>query len=296
MLDRQEFFQEYKVEHEFEISGLKWEVLEEIYDDFCNRKKNLEARCNEFVDYYTDGMQIEIHSIRTRAKDPKHLIEKIIRKRGRDQSRKYENISVDNYMNVIHDLMGARILILAKEQWEGVFDWTMDKFMTNATQECYLAEPPVAYTRYGDRDIFGNKIYREHTERGYRSQHYVVRFKEYFCEIQVRTLAEEVYGEFDHKVKYPYRNDNHFLKRYTNTVSQLTDSIDEIISTCFGMGEKGWESCDQYYEKDTYVDWRNIAQNDMKDLPMQEKKQRDEEVDAVSYVNSLILRKGRNHA
>ena len=36
----------------------------------------------------------------------------------------------------------------------------------------------------------------------------------YYFEVQVRTIAEEVYAEFDHYVKYPYRENNHFLKRY----------------------------------------------------------------------------------
>lgn len=42
----------------------------------------------------------------------------------------------------------------------------------------------------------------------------------------------------------------------------LADSIDEIISTCFEMGEQGWENCAQYYSGDTYADWRHISQPD----------------------------------
>ena len=240
-----------------------------------------------------------IHSIRSRAKDPKHLIEKIIRKRGKYQNKKYLNINVNNYTDIVQDLLGVRILILAKEEWEGVFDWIMERFQTNGTESCYLAEPPVAYTRYGDRDIFRNKIYREHTDRGYRSQHYIIRFEDYFCEVQVRTLAEEVYGEFDHRVKYPYRNDNHFLMRYTNTVAQLADSIDEIISTCFAMGEQGWESCAQYYRGDTYADWRHISQPDTferKGEREHREKNHDTVIDASSYIQSVLLRKEKKYA
>ena len=39
MLDKEEFFKEYKVEQEFLCSGLKWEVLEEIYDEMCIRDR-----------------------------------------------------------------------------------------------------------------------------------------------------------------------------------------------------------------------------------------------------------------
>lgn len=292
MLDKEQFFKEYKVEEEFMNSGLSWEVLEEIYDDYCAREPELEKYCDRFREYFLDGCEMPIHSIRTRAKDPRHLIEKIIRKRGKYQNKKYRNIQVKNYMDIVQDLIGARILILAKEEWEGVFNWIMEKFRDHPAEGIYLAEAPVAYTRYGDRNIFGDKIYREHTDRGYRSQHYVVRFGEYFCEIQVRTLAEEVYGEFDHRVKYPYRNDNHFLMRYTNTVAQLADSIDEIISTCFDMGEQGWESCDQYYQEDTYVDWRHISQMEtVGTLEGQEQVSEGEAIDAAEYMNSVLLRR-----
>lgn len=121
-----------------------------------------------------------------------------------------------------------------------------------------------AYTRYGDRDIFKDKIHAEHSNKGYRSQHYIVKFQHYYCEIQVRTLSEEVYGEFDHMVKYPYRDQNKFLIRYTNTLSQLLDAVDELISTCFQMQADGWENCNQYYEKDKYIDWKNISQKTQK--------------------------------
>ena len=59
----------------------------------------------------------------------------------------------------------------------------------------------------------------------------------------MRTLSEEVFGEFDYKVKYPYRDNNKFLIRYSNTLSQLLDSVDELISTCFQLNDSGWDMC-----------------------------------------------------
>ena len=117
--------------------------------------------------------------------------------------------------------------------------------------------------------------------------------------MQVRTLAEEVYGEFDHRVKYPYRNENHFLLRYTNTVAQLADSIDEIISTCFEMGEQGWENCAQYYSGDTYADWRHISQPDTTERKEEKElreKSSDTVIDAAAYLNSVILRREKKYA
>ena len=52
------------------------------------------------------------------------------------------------------------------------------------------------------------------------------------CEIQVRTLSEEVWGEVDHSINYPCpvehlacREQIRALARATSTVSRLVDSI-----------------------------------------------------------------------
>ena len=60
--------------------------------------------------------------------------------------------------------------------------------------------------------FFNYTIHKEYTDKGYRSQHYIFKYGNYYFEVQVRTIAEEVYAEFDHYVKYPYRENNHFLK------------------------------------------------------------------------------------
>lgn len=205
---------------------MSWNTLEEICDDYLKRAAYIEACTSDLERYIV----------------------------------KYIVINVSNYCEIVRDLIGIRILILAKEEWENIFDRMVYMFPQIKGQPVSMAEPPVVYTRYGDRNIFKDKIRTVHTNKGYRSQHYVVEFKGYYCEIQVRILSEEVYGEFDHKVKYPYRNDNKFLIRYTNTLSQLLDSVDEIISICFQLGDSGWEECNRYYEKDHYIEWKNISQ------------------------------------
>nr|WP_195455033.1 hypothetical protein [Ruminococcus sp. 1001713B170207_170306_F5] len=265
MLEKEKFFEKFAVEDAFEESELKWEILQEIYDDYESRRTEIDNVCQTFERSLKDNLQeVSFHSIRCRSKDPDHLVEKIIRKRGIEHNYKYANITAANYQEIIHDLIGVRILLFAKEDWEAVFDRMIKLFSDSESMLGCMAERPVAYTRYGDRDIFKDKIHAEHSNKGYRSQHYIVKFQHYYCEIQVRTLSEEVYGEFDHMVKYPYRDQNKFLIRYTNTLSQLLDAVDELISTCFQMQADGWENCNQYYEKDKYIDWKNISQKTQK--------------------------------
>ena len=259
-LEREMFFEKYKVEKYFEISGLKWETLKAIYNDYENDEKFFTQCATNLQSYITENLTHKVHSVQCRIKDGEHLIEKIIRKCGREQLGKYSGIDETNYREIVRDLVGVRILLFSKEGWEGVFDDLIRIFPAEGNGSLFMKEEPVAYTRYGDRDIFRDKIHAEYTNKGYRSQHYIVSYSGCYCEIQVRTLPEEVYGEFDHHVKYQYREDNRFLIRYSTVLGQLLDSVDEIISTCYQMGENGWDACNHYYEKDTYVDWTRLEQ------------------------------------
>lgn len=302
MLDKEDYLEKYNLKETFEKSGLDWDILEEIYEDYIKRKDELDKTCEKLETYLIDNIKKETdssnslpyHSIRCRVKDAEHLIEKIIRKRGKEHSHKYEDISKNNYRSIIRDIIGVRLLIFKKEEWEQIFDFINKIFLFDDSKDICMAEQPIAYTRYGDRDIYKNKIYKEHSNRGYRSQHYIIRFYGVYCEIQVRTLAEEVYGEFDHRVKYPYRDDNKFLIRYTGTLAQLLDSVDELISTCEQLKD-GWEACGRYYDDDEYIDWMHIS---MKSTHIIEKEKTQEyaelsnKINAKEFVCDSMLRKG----
>lgn len=264
ILDKENFLNKYHLKKYFFLSGLQWDTLQQIYQNYYADLENIKKCCKSFEDFCRIKLSLEnnaYHSIRCRSKDPEHLIEKIIRKRGQEQSAKYNGINAINYKDIIQDLIGLRILVIKKEDWEIVFNELVRIFPMNQIGNYYMVEKPVAYIRYGDRDIYKDKIKKEYSNKDYRSQHYIVKFGDYFCEIQVRTLAEEVYGEFDHLVKYPYRNDNNFLMRYTSTISKLTNAIDEMVSTCFQMNESGWEANALYFDADRYENWSKTAQS-----------------------------------
>ena len=301
MLDKEAFFKKYSVQEYFQKSGLDWKNLEDIYDDYVQyRNTELDKLCVELENFLMENFNahassngdIPLHSIRGRVKSPEHLVEKIIRKRGKEHSYKYKDIDVSNYKSIVRDLIGIRILVLAKEEWEGIFDEIVSLFPQNDSSDISMVELPKAYTRYGDRDIFKCKIVSEHSNKGYRSQHYVVCFKGVYCEIQVRTLSEEVFGEFDHKVKYPYRDNNKFLIRYSNTLSQLLDSVDELISTCFQLNDSGWDMCDKYYENDKYIDWKNIDQEQRHSMDRSSVIQcKDNKIDMKQSAINIFIRK-----
>ena len=102
----------------------------EIYGDYVQEEKRYNDCCLQLENFLRDNFKSTFaqnnenvfHSIKGHVKSPEHLIEKIIRKRGAEHSYKYKYIDVTNYKNIVRDLVGIRVLIFAKEEWEKVFD------------------------------------------------------------------------------------------------------------------------------------------------------------------------------
>ncbi len=299
-LNKETFLEKYGLQVYYEQSGLQWENLQQIYNDYINKRNDITKQCVAFEEKCRkefDTDKVKYHSIHSRIKDPEHLIEKIIRKCGKEHSKKYRGINVHNYLSILQDLIGLRILVIQKEDWEVIFDKLTQMFPTDDTNVNYMATEPIAYIRYGDRDIYKKKIYSDYSNKDYRSQHYIINFGGWFCEIQVRTITEEVYGEFDHLVKYPYREDNNFLKRYTNMVSKFTNTIDEMISTCIQMNEDGWNANAAYFESDLYIEWRATTQRITKEtqvVEIGETKSQDTQttINMQKRANDILFRRG----
>jgi ppGpp synthetase/RelA/SpoT-type nucleotidyltranferase len=102
-----------------------------------------------------------------------------------------------------------------------------------------LIEGPVAFTWDDESFAYFRSIgfTVKRNPRMYTSVHYVIeasRASKIRGEIQVRTLAEELWGEVDHHVNYPdqspvdsCREQIKVLARFTSGCSRLVDSIFE---------------------------------------------------------------------
>lgn len=219
---KEELFGKYNIdEQKFIETGLKWDNLISIYENYSSIRDTL-SPIAQFVAEMLRAVPC-VHSVRTRIKDPEHLIEKIIRKSIEDPSRK---ITVENYALEITDLIGVRVLHLFKDDWETIDDMIRDTWE--------FKQDPTANIRKGDLDSFfkekGCQI-KEHPF-GYRSVHYIVssmlKKKDYSVEVQVRTIFEEGWSEIDHKIRYPYRAENKVLSNYLVVFNRLAGSADEM--------------------------------------------------------------------
>jgi len=176
-----------------------------------------------------------IHSMRSRTKSPKSLKAKLLRKvqECRDKGRAF-SLNQNNLLSRINDLAGVRILHLHTRQFTQINKALKDIFRE---QRFRVVEGPFARTWDDESRAFfaaqGVKIEKSPTL--YTSVHYVIESAsrtKVTCEIQVRTLLEEVWGEVDHAINYPNpsrslacREQIKALARATSAATRLVDSI-----------------------------------------------------------------------
>lgn len=226
MIDIDVFCNKYKIDKN--DLPIAWGNLVDIYKDYRERIPFFNSTATSIAEILRNNECV--HSVKSRVKDPEHLLEKIIRKtmRKRENEPNYE-INLGNYMNEITDLIGIRILHLYKDQAK-----IIDDFIRNSWD---LAEIPTIYHRKGDSESnikecsFNNK---EHSA-GYRSWHYLIKTQilkdKQIVEIQVRTIFEEGWSEIDHQLRYPYELDNQLLNEQLLVLNRLAGSADEMVST-----------------------------------------------------------------
>ncbi len=254
-----------KLQEEFGISqrriqscGLSEGELRKIYDDYTRNIPQFQKDRAYILTTLNEELGDKVHSVRGRVKAPSHLIEKIIRNRI-DKPEKYKLLNIDNYNKIITDLLGFRIIILEKTEWRDVhtsllsiFRNIPERYAVNVgdivknydlyadeskkPKQCldnsYHAEKPVAYlTSIDDRSLYkGPHLTVDESKLHYRSIHYVIRYRDLYFEIQVRTLFEEGWLEFDHRIKYPYDQNNGRKREFLSILNSIVTAGDRLVT------------------------------------------------------------------
>jgi ppGpp synthetase/RelA/SpoT-type nucleotidyltranferase len=108
----------------------------------------------------------------------------------------------------------------------------------NEQKDWHLPEPPKAYTWDPEsKRFFENlNIDVEVRESFYTSVHYLVRPRAdspICCEIQVRTLFEEIWGEVDHALNYPTKSENLACKEQLLVLAKLVGAGSRLVDSIF---------------------------------------------------------------
>jgi|SRR5579872_1085681 len=177
-----------------------------------------------------------IHSTKARVKDPSHLRDKLERKLQKAvASGKAFDITQDNLFVRINDLAGFRILHLYTKQMEHIHRGLLALF---ERERYVLRERPFASTWDDEsRSYFKDiGIRTRQSPSLYTSVHYVINANsraKATCEIQVRTLAEEVWGEVDHAMNYPHQLDSIACTEQIKALARLTSSTTRLVDSIF---------------------------------------------------------------
>lgn len=242
------------MEHEdkiFTLQGLKAEnlkaaeidksVLIAIYKDFIGNQEVLKQQAEYFANILHLGE--EVNSVKRRVKDPLHLLTKIVRKRKEaieeDKESPYLNIGVDNYKNIIDDLVGIRAIYLFKENWALVNDFILNNFSVREDKNItinHAIDDDLSF--YIESDNTDKKYNYELLQRDsrYRSTHYIIRGitpHVFSFELQTRSILDEAWGEIDHHIRYPDFENHIDLKRKMSILNGAISGCEELTSNFF---------------------------------------------------------------
>ncbi len=223
--DQEKFLRQYSVSELFPSSGMTWDALMEIGDDYETKCYGEGRSQQEYKGEYFDLIQDHIakissfqgvHSYRFRIKKTGSLLAKIIRK----AAERSETYSVNNYFQKITDLLGLRILYVFKEDYWNVHEQLMNEYGNQLAQDVTIK------LKTGDDKEMYDQLLHKYTNvkieenTTYRSIHYTIYSQKNNIdtfprmEIQTRTIFEEGWSEINHKLVYKQGIGNQGLKKH----------------------------------------------------------------------------------
>lgn len=258
-LIKEEFLNKYRIsENELIENNIEWDTLNDIYFDYNKYKYRYETQ----ADYIADTLRTneKIHSVKSRVKDPEHLIAKVIRK-SLDRKKKYGEdfqFSIDNYKEEITDLIGVRAIHIFKQDWEDIHNFII---------KTWKVIEITANIREGDdtQRFEELNINIQSRKSGYRSVHYLIEFfptnQKVIAEIQVRTIFEEGYAEIDHQLRYSHDEIPEVLALNLLLLNRIAGSSDEMASLINLLNSR-WTQMEGKYER--IIDFKNKQIEELK--------------------------------
>jgi len=180
-------------------------------------------------------LQPYIHSIKTRIKDPNHLRNKLVRKMvvALEGGPPFDYTS-ENLFRQINDLVGVRLLHLYTRQMGDIHRILTDLLdehrftVIEASARTWDLESKAYFKSIG--------IETRDSDSLYTSVHYIVdptARTPRTAEIQVRTLAEEIWGEVDHTINYPRKSESHSCREQLMALARVTSGCSRLVDSIF---------------------------------------------------------------
>jgi ppGpp synthetase/RelA/SpoT-type nucleotidyltranferase len=214
-------------------------MLDGLVAHYVNEKHRFELFAKSLHDSIMSRKDLRdrIQFAKFRVKDPDHLRDKLQRKlqEAKDKKRVFR-ITKDNLFSKIWDLAGVRLLHLHTQQMEEI----NPLIRLLVREEKYkLLEPPTANLWDHEYESFFKRIRLRTDVRSdsmYTSVHYIIQNQNEFhttCELQVRTLSEELWGEVSHTINYPEKTDSVACQEQLKVLARVTSSATRLVDAIF---------------------------------------------------------------
>lgn len=208
--------------------------IEKLVETYIQNRDDFDLFRRQVADFFlvsrrfSSGQLPLVHSVKSRLKDPDHLRDKL-RRKWADAP-----VSTEDLFTRITDLAGVRVIHLYSQQFAAIHAAIMEHVRQGYWM---LVEAPVAYSWDPEATEYFQSLGLDAQlrESYYTSIHYIVSPQQQShlsCEIQVRTLFEEAWGEIDHALNYPERTtivackeQLRVLAKLASTGTRLADSI-----------------------------------------------------------------------
>lgn len=206
--------------------------IDAAVEHFAKNRGLFEGFSQALMGYFQNDTRLSplIHFMKYRIKDPDHLREKLLRKLAQG-----EFIDEHVLFDRITDLAGIRIIHLHTEQMRDIHQAIQGILLE---QRLELVEPPTANCW----DIEYENIFKEFgiqtrsRESMYTTVHYVIQANQrtkVTCELQVRTLMDEVWGEVSHRVNYPSESMVRACQDQLRVLARLTSGCTRLVDSIF---------------------------------------------------------------
>lgn len=199
------------------------------------------------------------------------LLEKVITKRYKSLRNKksgYAKIDGTNYQDIITDLIGVRVILNFRGNWKEIHEEILNEFpypkvlcendkdkertLPHSGKDRMAQVPKVYYAKGDDiKEYVDYDLTTQLHEKGYRSIHYVIGYRNVYIELQVRTIYDEAWSDCDHRYVYKQdQNKSHsaleemsgILCKLTNLANDWGDTMKYVYDTesCQDIGQGTW--------------------------------------------------------
>ncbi len=203
--------------------------IDEATGYFRDNRHLFESFARSLMDYFENSPELGefIHFIKYRIKDEGSLrakLEKILASEG-DQ----------DLVGRVTDFAGLRIIHLHMDQLSYIHPLVSDIL---EQQKCELLGSPKAYCWDMEyKDLF-RQVGVEAVQRDsmYMTVHYDIvanQRKRITCELQVRSLMEELWGEVSHRINYPEESPSASCQDQLKVLARLTSGCGRLVDSIF---------------------------------------------------------------